>query len=167
MSVRAEDWTDYRDPAAMIALRHPQRWSATPGLMGTVVAVIEPEDQWTGGFAANVNVVLAPSQNRTDDYAREQVKMLAETMNEFELVDVVEQDRPQAKTVRIIGSYLERGRKLTVDQLHILTPAQSAVVSATAPSERFDDLRATLERILASVELGAEGASSGTDPRRG
>lgn len=143
-------WAQYRHPKEGFVLERPDGWTIQEAFMGALVAVLEPQANWTQGFASNVNVVLALVEGDLEAYAKKQVDALSTLLSDLRVIDLSIGRVDSFPGARITATYREGSHHMTLEQQHVVQGGRAYVVSATALSERYEALAPTFERILDS-----------------
>lgn len=147
-------WETYRDEDNGVAAEAPSTWDGYQGLMGSSIAVLEPE---TGGqrFRANVNIVIGPRDTASPTLADQCIKnlaMMSDTLTDPELLDAGPISGPLGEGHRVLVTYRDGREALTMEQWYWpMSSDRVAVVTATAPNDRYAECAPGFEHMATSL----------------
>lgn len=143
--------TPYRDPQGEYSLDIGSSWDETTGQLGAEIEtwfVAAVED----GFVPNVNALTqaTPTDMDTADY----LKASVEGIGTFEVLesDLLGNDLGLIEYRGNLGD-LAGNKPLHFLAIFSAADGRAVVLTFTAPEERFDDLRPTVEPFLRTLEL--------------
>lgn len=148
------NWIPYEH--SHVRLDAPGAWESIEGVLGSIVAFREPgEDPM--GYRANLNVVatdVSPeSLEDQEEFFQLQLALLGEQLTDPLVLDVDVATLAGEPARRLLLTYREGIRDITLEQWYQLREGRSWVVSALVESVRYSAFADVFAHMVSTVEF--------------
>ncbi len=150
------DGKTYVNQEAGVQISYPSDYTTKENFMGTVVAIISPQEGSSDDFRENLNVLeqdLLDSSTTLEEYTQLNMDQLQTVMNDFHLIRKGDTTLAGHPAYEVVYTASQGQIDAKYHQVWTVVDDRAYIITATGTVQQYDNYSAVFDDMIASFEI--------------